>query len=149
MPSLPFTPSVSIATPGSSVVLDASAAIRAAVDRNEHALAWFRAAERGDVEAAWPELALVEIANGLLRLVRGGRLTRVDAYGRVAKFLAAPVRTEPLGPLTLPALRVAHERTLSVYDAVYVVLAETLDAPLVTADRRLAVLTEKSVLIDE
>src|SRR5512141_2276935 len=68
-PSSPFRPSVSTATPGSRVVFDASAALRAAVDRNEEALNWFAAAERGEVDASWPELALIEIAHGLLRLL--------------------------------------------------------------------------------
>lgn len=138
---------MSTATPLPSVVFDASAALRAAVDRDEQALHWFAAAERGEVDAVWPELALVEIAHGLLRLVRGGRLTGADAYRQTARFLAAPVRVESLGPLTLPALRIAVERTLSVYDAAYLVLSESLDARLVTADRRLAAAAERSILI--
>jgi predicted nucleic acid-binding protein len=41
----------------------------------------------------------------------------------------------------------AVSRRLTAYDACYVVLAETLDAPLVTADRRLAAATPNAVLI--
>ena len=138
---------MSTETPGSSIVLDASAALRAAVDFDEEALHWFTAAERGEVEAAWPDLALVEIANALLRLVRGRRLAEAEALRVTSRILAAPIRGEPLARLTLPALHLAAERTLSVYDATYVVLAESRDAQLVTADRRLAEATEKSVLI--
>jgi predicted nucleic acid-binding protein len=138
---------VSIATPGSSVVLDASAALGAAVELDDEALHWFEAVEDGEVEAAWPELALVEIANGLLRLVRGRRLAEADALRATSRFVAAPVRCEPLALLALPAFRLAAERALSVYDAAYVVLAEGLGAQLVTADRRLAAATEKSILI--
>ena len=138
---------MSTATPGSRIVLDASAALRAAVDRDPQAIHWLAAVERGEVEAAWPELALVEIANGLLRLVRGRRHSEADALRATSRFLAAPVRSESLAPLILPALHLAVERTLSVYDATYVVLTESLDAPLVTADRRLAAATEKSILI--
>jgi predicted nucleic acid-binding protein len=138
---------VSTATPGHSVVFDASAALRAVVDRNDQALYWFAAAEQGEVDAAWPELALVEIAHGLLRLVRGGRLASADAFRETARFIGAPIRVESLGPLTLPALHLAAERALSVYDATYLVLAESLDAQLVTADRQLAAAAEKSVLI--
>ena len=138
---------MSIATQGSSVVLDASAALRAVIDRNEQALNVFSAVEDGEIVAAWPELALVEIANGLLRLVRGRLLAEANALNATSRFLAAPVRREPLALLTLPAFHLAAERGLSVYDAAYVVLAESLDARLVTADRRLAEATEKSILI--
>lgn len=103
--------------------------------------------ERGEVDGAWPELALVEIANGLLRLVRGRMLAEADALRETARFLAAPVRSEVLAPLILPALHLAAERKLSVYDATYVVLAESRGARLVTADRRLAAATDNSVLI--
>ncbi len=49
-----------------------------------------------------------------------------------------PLRTRPVADLALPAFVVAVERGLTVYDASYVVLAEAHEAPLVTADRRLA-----------
>ena len=138
---------MSTATLGSSVVFDASAALRAAVDFDEEALRWFTAVERGELEAAWPDLALVEIANGLLRLVRGRVLSEAEAFRVTLRFLSAPVRSEPVAALTLPALQLAAERTLSVYDATYLVLAESLDAQLVTADRQLAAAAERSVLI--
>lgn len=138
---------MSTATPGSRIVLDASAALRAGVDGNSQASHWFTAVERGEVEATWPDIALVEIANGLLRLVRGRMLAEPEALRVTARFLSAPVRSEPLAPLTLPAFHLAAERGLSVYDAAYVVLAESRDARLVTADRRLASATANSILI--
>jgi predicted nucleic acid-binding protein len=45
------------------------------------------------------------------------------------------------------ALAVAGERLLGACDACYVVLAETLEAPLITADARLAAATPNAVLI--
>jgi predicted nucleic acid-binding protein len=47
------------------------------------------------------------------------------------------------------AMAVAFERGPTVYDAAYVVLAEALEAPLVTADRRLAEATSTAVLLPE
>ena len=45
------------------------------------------------------------------------------------------------------ALELAATRRLSGYDALYVVLAEALEVPLVTADRRLAELVPDAVLV--
>jgi predicted nucleic acid-binding protein len=138
---------VSTATPVSNVVFDASVALRA-VGENAEALSWFGAAESGDVIAAWPDFVFVEAGHGLVRLVRAGRVSATDALRELTRILAAPVRIEPVAPLVLPAMHVALERKLSVYDAVYAVLAEQLDATLVTADIALAAATTEVVLID-
>ncbi|MBV8479265.1 MAG: ribonuclease VapC, partial [Actinobacteria bacterium] len=45
------------------------------------------------------------------------------------------------------ALNVAIERSLTAYDASYVVLAEQLGAALVTADRTMAAATPSAVLL--
>lgn len=60
---------------------------------------------------------------------------------------AAPSRVTPVEQLVAVAMPIALERGLSVYDAVYVVLAETADAILVTADRRLAAATDNAFLL--
>ncbi|MGH2902613.1 MAG: type II toxin-antitoxin system VapC family toxin [Solirubrobacteraceae bacterium] len=135
--------------PGSNVVLDASAVLRALVEQQEEAVAWLRAAESGDVQARSPELVFVEVAHGLLRLVRAGRLDELAAVRGAARLLAGRLRVEPLAPLALPALHVARERRITVYDACYAVLAERLAATLVTADRRLADATPNAVLLAE
>lgn len=134
-------------TPASSVVLDASVAVRAFADDDGAALAWFQRVDSGETEAAWPELALIEVANALVTLVRAGRMQRERAAEVLAATLAAPVRSERLDLLVEAALPIAMTRSLSVYDACYVVLAETMGATLVTADRRLAGGTPNAVLL--
>lgn len=133
------------ATP--DVVLDASVAIRALVDRDKDALRWFDRIQAGEVVAAWPELALVEVANALTTLVRAGRVTPALSARSLAFALDAPIRAEPLAALVSAAFALGLARTLSAYDACYVVLAEALDATLVTADRRLASAVQNAVLI--
>jgi predicted nucleic acid-binding protein len=44
-------------------------------------------------------------------------------------------------------LQVALKRSISAYDACYIILAEALDVPLLTADRRLAAATPNGELI--
>jgi predicted nucleic acid-binding protein len=56
----------------------------------------------------------------------------------VAAILEAPFHVEPAGALLPPAREIAVRHDRSVYDGVYLALALVLDAPLVTADRRLA-----------
>ena len=83
----------------------------------------------------------------MLRLHRAGRLTGAAAQHAIETTLAAPLEREPLDGLVLTAWTVADARRLTVYDALYVVLAEANDAPLLTADRRLAAATDNAVLL--
>jgi predicted nucleic acid-binding protein len=130
-----------------SVVLDASVAVRAVADRRQDALEWFRRVWAQEVNAMWPQLAYAEIANGLATLVRAGQLEPGAADAGLAYTLRAPIESASLELLAEPSLAVALTRSVSVYDACYIVLAEAAGAALVTADRRLAEATEIAVLI--
>jgi predicted nucleic acid-binding protein len=130
-----------------SVVLDASIAVRAIADERPEALEWFRRIWSQEVDAMWPQLAYAEIANGLATLVRAGRLQADAAGAGLAYALRAPIEPASLDLLAEPALAVALTRSVSVYDAFYIVLAEAAGAALVTADRRLAEAAEVAILI--
>jgi len=91
---------------------------------------------QASVELHIPHLADVEVSHALRRLV---------AQGTLGADRAADARYD----LTrLPARRYAHtlflerawelRHTVSTYDAMYIALAEALDAPLVTCDAALA-----------
>jgi len=131
----------------SSAVLDASVLVRALVYVDPQARGWLERIALGEVEVTWPTLLYAEVAHALLRLHRAGRISLERARRSLDAVLSAPVLAGPLETLVEPALQLALTRGLTVYDACYVVLAETLDAPLVTADRRLAQATPSAVLL--
>jgi predicted nucleic acid-binding protein len=83
-----------------------------------------------------PHLLDVEVAQVLRRHVASRELD--GERGRLALLDLAdmPLRRHPHTMLLERVWDVRH--TLSAYDAVYVALAELLDAPIVTCDRRLA-----------
>lgn len=132
-------------TSTSRIVLDSSALIRALLGAQPEARNWL---QRGVDQRAlhWPAHLYAEVAHPLVRLVRTGVLDPTRAAGTFAEVRRLPARVAPPRRLEL-AMAVALQRRLSVYDAAYVVLAEALDAPLVTADRRLAHATDKAVLL--
>ena len=132
---------------GSRVVLDASVVLRATVDRSTAAVSFLERVRDAAVEASWPDLLFVEVANGVATLARAGRVTERTASQVLAFTLAAPVRVVSVLELVVPALAVASARSLSIYDACYVVLAEATDSTLVTADRRLATATANAHLL--
>ena len=128
-------------------MLDASAVVRALVDLDPEALDWLGRIAREEVHAACPDLLYAEVANAVLVQHRAGELTHAQAQDVIDATVAAPFASETVGTLAGPALGVARERGLSAYDACYVVLAETMGATLITADRRLASATANAVLI--
>ena len=86
-------------------------------------------------ELAGPELTLVETSNVLRRLERAGRISQFEAVGAHRDMLRLDVELFPFRPF---ANRVWELReNLTGYDAWYVALAEALDCPLATLDRKL------------
>jgi predicted nucleic acid-binding protein len=94
-----------------------------------------RARLRGETLAA-PEVIDVEALSVLRRQTAAGSLDARRAELAITDLLDLPLRRVPHRPL----LRRCWElrANLTVYDAAYVALAETLGVPLLTADRRLA-----------
>ena len=83
-----------------------------------------------------PHLLDVEVAQVVRRYVAGGEID-VDRGGAVlADMSDLPLRRYP-HDILIPRVW-ALRNNLTAYDAVYVALAEALDAPLLTRDRRLA-----------
>lgn len=89
-----------------------------------------------DVEEWVPELYFAEVGAVLRRAAIHAHhpLARIEAA--LGRLLTAPVRRVEVRPLLREAW--SMRQNLTVADAVYVVMARQLNAPLVTADLRLA-----------
>jgi|GraSoiStandDraft_51_1057287.scaffolds.fasta_scaffold175568_2 predicted nucleic acid-binding protein len=116
-----------------SIVLDASAAVELllrtpAGRRAESALRGSRVMVPAHFDA--------EVFSALGRLVRGGILKEQLMEPILHELARAPFTRYTLRPLLVASWGLRHN--LSLRDALYVALARRLEAPLVTADGRLA-----------
>lgn len=83
-----------------------------------------------------PEVYFSEVAGALRRGELHGRLSAARAAVALERLLATPMRRVQIRSLLAEAWALRHN--VVVNDALYVVLARHLDAPLVTADLALA-----------
>jgi predicted nucleic acid-binding protein len=83
-----------------------------------------------------PHLIDLEVTQALRRYDAKGLLTAAGGHAALSVFVALPIRRWPHVTL-LPRIW-ALRQNLTAYDASYVALAETIDAPLLTRDRALA-----------
>lgn len=86
-------------------------------------------------DLAGPELLSVEVAHLLRKSVSQGLLTAQEGHDALIDLRDAIDDFYPHGPF-VPRMWELHPNVTS-YDATYVVLAETLGAPLATLDRKL------------
>jgi predicted nucleic acid-binding protein len=117
------------------IVLDASAAVEL--------LLWSAAGKRVAARISdttetlhAPHLLDVEVTQVLRRAERTGLVTAQRAYEALLMLTELDVERHDHGPLLERAWQLRGNCT--AYDAVYVALAEGLDAPLLTLDKQLA-----------
>ncbi|MDR4305059.1 type II toxin-antitoxin system VapC family toxin [Chelatococcus sambhunathii] len=115
-------------------VVDASVVIKWFVEEPDSAAA--RDVLASDDPLLAPAHLYVEVGRGLLRRKRAGDLSASDAKLALAG-LPAIVQLVPLDALVQPAFDIADACHVTIYDALYVALAEARGDMLVTADRRL------------
>jgi predicted nucleic acid-binding protein len=84
-----------------------------------------------------PDLFLPEFANVLWKKVKRTELSETDARDILAALTTLPIRFHASGPLISPAFEIARALDRSVYDSVYVALAEFEACEMITADQRL------------
>lgn len=117
------------------IVLDASAVVELLLGTPAGAAVMRRISGPGESLHA-PHLMDVEVAQVLRRFTRSRAIDNDRGHEALDDLAALDVARYPHDPL-LP--RVWDLRAnLTAYDAVYVALAEALDAPLLTGDRRIA-----------
>jgi predicted nucleic acid-binding protein len=68
---------------------------------------------------------------------RAPRLSQDVAQESIAAFLAFEIQTVETNEMILDAFLLVHKRGIAFYDGRYLALAQQLDLPLMTADRRL------------
>jgi predicted nucleic acid-binding protein len=91
---------------------------------------------REDDELHAPHLVDVEITQGLRRLVRTGEVSSGRADDAIADLTDLDLHRHPHLDLLGRVWKLRDN--ISAYDAVYVALAEAMDAPIVTCDGPLA-----------
>jgi predicted nucleic acid-binding protein len=84
-----------------------------------------------------PDILATEVATALWVKVRGDELDEPDAIRAIAAVSGrGEPKLRPSAPLARRAFELARRLAHPVYDCVYLALAEELDVPLVTADKR-------------
>jgi predicted nucleic acid-binding protein len=127
------------------IVVDASALLEALLQTSA-AEAVKRRLFAPDQTLHAPHLLDIEVTQVVRRYTVAGELDAKQGRGVLDNLVAFPIRRYPHDFL-LP--RVWELRNnLSAYDAVYVALAEALDAPLLTRDRRLATVAGRHASVE-
>ena len=117
------------------IVVDASALVEMLLPTAAGEAVSARLFDSGDSLAA-PHLIDVEAAQVFRRYAHAGEIDGRRGREAMADLADMPIRRYPHEVLLPRVWDLRHNVT--AYDAVYVALAEALDAPLVTRDRRLA-----------
>ena len=120
------------------IVVDASAALEVLLCTPAAAVVEKRLFEPGAALCA-PHLIDLEVAQVVRRYALSGEITPIRGEQALTDFAGFPIARYPHDVL-LPRIWQLREN-LTAYDAAYVALAETLNMPLLTRDRKLAVST--------
>ena len=117
-----------------SAVVDASVLVAATVDAGPVGI-WAEHIIASGVLFA-PHLVLVEANNILRRLERANQLSSIEAAAGRVDLLRLDIELVAFQPFADRVWKLRHN--LTCYDAWYVAVAEVVDLPLATLDRRLS-----------
>lgn len=132
-----------------SYVIDASIAVKWYIPEplSNDATSYLELYRQEKTSLLAPELLITEVGIVLWRKVRQNELTARDA-GHIASILGnhCPLSLIPASELLPAALELAIKLNLTVYDSLYLALAVSVEAPLVTADRGIKKLVDGTPL---
>jgi len=115
------------------VVVDASVAAKWVVEEAHSAKA-VRLLDCDEIHA--PDHWLAEAVNVLWSKVLKGDLDAKDANERMTVLTRSPVIATPIAGLMASAFAIAVEHSVTIYDSLYIALAEERAFPLLTADEK-------------
>lgn len=121
-------------------VVDASTAVKWHLEDEEYthqALAILRDSQEGMISLIAPDNIRYEVPGAIRRAVVRGRLSIPDGRLAVANFLSLELHTIRSNSLTLLGYDYAFRFGCSLYDGLYLALADMARCPLILADRRL------------
>jgi predicted nucleic acid-binding protein len=118
------------------IVLDASAAVAVFLNLGSGASRIRERMAEEDDDLHVPHLFEVEVMNVLRRYSLSGALSQDRARLALSRLSTLRITRYPHTSLIERIWELRHN--LTAYDATYIALAETLEAPLVTTDARLA-----------
>ena len=116
------------------LIVDTSAVLEALVAREPPPALMARLADDGDLHG--PHLIDTEVLHALRRMSMSDDLTTERAADARSDFAELAIVRYPHEPLNDRVWELRHN--LTAYDATFIALAETLAAPLITCDARLA-----------
>ena len=98
---------------------------------------FLRGVERGLNTAIAPELLVAEAANVINKKQKSGELTGNEGDQLFSDLLSVPIRLFPHRTVLLRAFEMARKYNLTVYDTLYLALAEEHGAVIFSADNQL------------
>ncbi|MBL8227416.1 MAG: type II toxin-antitoxin system VapC family toxin [Bryobacterales bacterium] len=123
-------------------VLDASVAAKWVLPANgeplsKEAALLLAAHSAGEVRFLVPDLFWSEIASILRKAAKAGRISERSAVDAAEWLARVSMRTQPVKPFMVDALKLAFALDISAYDSSYLTLASLSKSQMVTADLRL------------
>jgi len=135
-----------------SFVIDASVAVKWYIPEplSEAAVQYLQLYKKDKARLLAPDLLTIEVGNTLWKKMRTSEITGDDARAILHALTDyCPLKLTPSCELMPAALELAIAMGVTVYDSVYIALAIAASAMLVTADKEMVKLVDKSLFSDQ